>query len=386
MLKLLKIIVYIVAFIVNISTRILKVNNNKIVFISYLMDKPEGNFKLIADELDDYDVVFLLKRYDKNLAGKAGYFLSMIKQAYYFNTAKIVVLDANCIVMNAIIKKKQTFIIQIWHASGALKKFGNDTSERLYNINSCDYGIVSSHKTSQIYSRALNIPEDKIIPIGSPRTDSLFNQEQVVTNKKRIYKKHAIEGNKKLLLYAPTFRGKGIDDTSSTLLDIHQLSRDISDNYVLAVRSHPMIRKDINFSGIIDLSEEDLIEVLAATDILITDYSSILFEYSILERPMIFYAPDLDEYCNDRGFYVEYKSFVPGKIASTPKQLVSAIRNLEDNSKHTKKIKEEYFQYHDGRATERVATFIRLLSEQKSNSGIPAPEYSHMIQEQFDIS
>lgn len=386
MLKFLKIIVYIIAFLINIATRIAKVKSNRIVFISYLMNKPEGNFKLIANELTDFNVIFLLKKYDKTNIGKARYLLSMLKQAYYFNTAKIIVLDANCIVMKAVIKKKQVFVLQIWHASGALKKFGNDTKDRLYSVTSCDYGIVSSSKTSKIYSHALNIPEDKIMALGSPRTDSLFDCGQIEANKKRIYKKYVIEADRKLLLFAPTFRGKGVDDISSAILDVHKLSKDVNDNFVLAVRSHPMIRKNVDFDGIIDLSDEDLIEVLSAADILITDYSSIIFEYSILKRPMIFYTPDLDDYCNKRGFYVDYRSFVPGPIAKTPKQLVSTIKNLDHKEEQTEKIREEYFQYHDGRATKRVVALIRLLSEEKCNRGVSATEYVHMIHEQLDVT
>ena len=112
MLKILKAIVYIASFLVNISTRFLKVKKNRVVFISYFMNTPEGNFKAIADELEksDYEIIFLLKKYNKTNLNKISSFFSMIKQAFYFNTAKVIILDGNSVVMKAIVRKRNTFV------------------------------------------------------------------------------------------------------------------------------------------------------------------------------------------------------------------------------------------------------------------------------------
>jgi CDP-glycerol glycerophosphotransferase (TagB/SpsB family) len=384
MLKILKAIVYIASFLVNISTRFLKVKKNRVVFISYFMNTPEGNFKAIADELEksDYEIIFLLKKYNKTNLNKISSFFSMIKQAFYFNTAKVIILDGNSVVMKAIVRKRNTFVIQIWHASGALKKFGNDASQRLYGIRSCDYAFVSSKKVTGIYSRALSIPEDRILPIGSPRTDSLFCEEKVNLYKSNIHEKYSIHKNNKVVLFAPTFRGKGVDDSKDLEIDIARLSKKLPKGFVLAVRLHPMISSSFVSDEAINFSDEDLIEVLSTADILISDYSSIFFEYSILNRPMIFFAPDLDEYIENRGFYVEYGTFMPGPIVKTREQLCEAIAKANQASPKAEKIKNEYFEYHDGLSAKRAALFIDILKNQSSNTCIDVNTYIEMIEKE----
>lgn len=364
MLKLFKIIVYAIAFTVNIFTRFMSVKANRIVFISYFSNKPEGNFKAICEAVEQkggYDVVLLLKKYEGTLKSKLLYFINIIKQAYFFNTAKVVVLDANSVVMNAIIKKRKTIVLQIWHACGALKKFGSDTKKRLYNIKSCDFAISSCEKVRAIYADALNIPIKNVYALGSPRADALFNQERTNSLKKIISDKYAIPSDK-VVLYAPTFRGGGIDDVSMLPIDIAGVAEKIKDKYTLAIRLHPLIRDFCCPENVIDLTNDDLISVLCAADLLVSDYSTIMFEYAILERPMIFHAPDLDNYKQARGFYMDYEEFVPGKITKTFDELVYEINNIKPDIGRIKRIKQEYFDYHDENSTERVVEFIEKLT------------------------
>lgn len=368
MLKLLKVIVYITAFLINAATRFLKVKENRVVFISYFMDKPEGNYKVVTDKLieqGDYEIIYLLKKYDKTPYGKLRYFLSMLKQAFYFNTSRVVILDANCIVMKAIIQKKKTKVIQIWHACGAFKKFGEDTN-RMYSVRTCDYAISSGSKVSDIYSRALRISKENVLALGAPRTDALFDSSKVKSYGEKIYGKHGISG-KKLLLYAPTFRGRGIDDLNMLEIDLKALADRVKDKYTVAVRLHPMVSGYTKPDGVIDLGNDDLIEVLSATDLLITDYSSIMFDFTILERPMVFYTPDLEQYKEERGFYLDYEEFVPGTIARDFDTLIEAIHKPEFELKQIQEIKKQYFDIHDGFATERMAKFIAMLKDSMSN-------------------
>ena len=362
MLKVIKVFIYIIVFIINVTTRFCRVRNNRITFISYLMDYPLDNIKLISEALkhqNKYELIYLLKKYNHSLSHRIKYFLNIVKQAYYFNTSKIIVLDGNNIAMRAILRKKNTITIQIWHASGALKKFGADT-DRLYDISSCDYVITSCNKIKSIYSKALNVSMEKIVALGSPRTDSLFDKNQIEKNRQKMFRLYNIPLEKKLLLYAPTFRGKGIDDMQGLEIDLSKLANSIDDQYILAVRFHPMV--DINVqSDIIDLSCEDLIEVLSATNLLITDYSSIIFEYSILTRPMIFFVPDLNKYQSMRGFYVDYMSFVPGSIVKNLDELLKCIEHPERQIDKITKIKNQYFDFQDGKSTMRVIKFIESV-------------------------
>lgn len=364
MLKIFKIIVYASSFIINIATRIFRIKKNRITFISYFMDQPEDNFKIIASALEKeghYELIFLLKKYHKNLSGKYLYFINMLKQAYYFNTSKIIILDGNSIVMKTIIKKKKTIVLQIWHACGALKKFGADVEDRLYKIRSCDYVITNCNKVVPIYSHALNVPMDHVLGLGSPRTDKLFSESETKAARDRIFIEHRLPSEKKMLLYAPTFRGTGIDEVYSLEIDLNLLANQLKDDYILALRLHPMISDYQKPAGVIDLSNIELTDALSAADMLITDYSSIIFDYSILERPMVFYCPDLDYYKSKRGFYVDFDEFIPGPVTKNLEDLIVSVNELKFSIDKAKKIKQEYFDNNQGIATNQIISFIKEL-------------------------
>lgn len=361
-LRILKIFVYAIVFGVNLLTRFLRVKSGRVVFISYFTNEPEDNFKMIVDKLKEspqFDVVLLLINYRQ--ASKVAYLFNIIKQAYYFNTAEVVFLDGNNVVMKAIVKKKRTKVVQIWHAVAALKKFGEDTKTRLYNIRSCDYAITSCEKVRPIYSQALRIPEERVLALGSPRTDDMFSPEKLAVSRQKIFSKYGIAADKQLVLYAPTFRGSGIDDVALPSIDIAEFASRLSENQILAVRLHPLIKGFKAPTGVIDLTSEKLLDTLSASDMLITDYSTIMFDYALLERPMVFFAPDLDTYEINRGFYMDYEEFVPGAVVRNLDELVNAVKAPTDFIDKIKEIKDEYFDLQDGMATERVAHFVSLL-------------------------
>ena len=361
-LRILKVLVYALVFGTNLLTRFVRVKPGRVVFISYFTNNPEDNFKMIVDKLKEspqFEVVLLLINYRQ--VSKMAYLLNIIKQAYYFNTAEVVFLDGNNVVMKTIIKKKRTKVIQIWHAVAALKKFGEDTKSRLYNIRSCDYAITSCEKVRPIYSQALRIPEDRVLALGSPRTDDMFSAEKLAESRQRLFSKYDITADKQLVLYAPTFRGSGIDDVALPDIDIAEFSNRLNENHILAVRLHPLIKGFNAPAGVIDLTSEKLLDTLSASDILITDYSTIMFDYALLERPMVFFAPDLDTYEVDRGFYMNYEEFVPGAVARNLDELVNAVKDPADFMDRIKEVKDEYFDFQDGLSTERVAHFVSLL-------------------------
>ncbi|MFA5676232.1 MAG: CDP-glycerol glycerophosphotransferase family protein [Christensenellales bacterium] len=376
MLRLLKAIVYAAAFIINIITRPAPVKNNRVVFISYFLDEPEGNFLAISKGLTEkggFEIIQLLKKYEGTAKSKLRYFFNILKQAYYFNTAKVVVLDANSVVLNAIIKKKKTIVLQIWHACGALKRFGKDTKSRLYSIKPCDAAIASCEKVRHIYGGALNIPVKKVFALGSPRADALFCSEKTKSLRKAVFEKYNIPADRKILLYAPTFRGGGIDDVAMPQVDVSKLAEEIKEEYILAVRLHPLIRNFNCPENVINLTNEDLISALCATDVLVTDYSTIMFEFALLNRPMVFHAPDIDCYKKERGFYMDYEAFVPGRVTKSLKELTEEIKNIAPDMKRINSVKNGYFDYHDGLSTKRAVEFIEHLSGLPDAKSITSP-------------
>ena len=218
--------------------------------------------------------------------------------------------------------------------------------------------------TSEIYRSAFAY-EGEIIESGYPRNDILYNAD----SKKIAQLKDSLKlpEDKKIILYAPTWRDDEYYDTASvrfTLeLDLNRLKREFGDEYIVILRLHYFIADNIDLSGldgfVYDLSKhEDIAELYLISDILITDYSSVFFDFANLERPMLFYTYDLDKYENMlRGFYIDIND-VPGPLLMNNDEVVDAIRNIDEiNEKYAEKYQEFYNKFcniDDGNASKRV--------------------------------
>lgn len=335
---------------------------DRVTFSSYFSNTPHGNMKLIIEEVRSrgFNVVENFNKFNNTFFGRLRYFLHMAKELYLFNTSRLIVLDGNSFILSNIAKKREVKSIQIWHATGAFKKFGNDT-ERLYPIKNLDYAITSSTSLKNIYAHAFNVDINNVLPLGIPRMDSLFFPDKVESYRKEILARHKGLAGKKVILFAPTFRGKGAFDIQVSPVDLNNISRSISDDYVIAIRMHPLMVGYSDYSKFINLSDEDLIKTLCATDLLITDYSSIIFEFAALRKPMLFFVPDLNEYLDDRGFYEDYETFVPGKVCKTEGELIASIVKADFQQEKVERFSAKYLDFMDGSSTKRIADLIERL-------------------------
>lgn len=263
-------------------------------------------------------------------------------------------------------------VVQLWHGCGAFKKWGYSTAEKkwgaskkdldLYPIhNTYTHVCVSSPKVSFAYAEAFGCSEKSVIPLGAPRTDVYFDKGFVAGCRKQILDKFPEIGGRKIILYAPTFRGDSIGKSYiKNMMDIEEMSRRLGDGYVLLIKQHPLtadafrIRND-GFA--FDISKDVAIETaLCAADLVITDYSSLIFEYALLERPMIFFAYDLAEYEDARSFYFGYEGFVPGEIVNSTEEIIGEIRRLETDFdvERIRRFRQDYMCACDGKSTERI--------------------------------
>ena len=163
-----------------------------------------------------------------------------------------------------------------------------------------------------------------------------------------------------MILYAPTFRGQRVTEARfPTDLDLALLQARLGDDHVVLVRSHPLVQEDArpgaSLGGFaIDVSDHpDVNELLLVSDVLVTDYSSVIFEYALLGRPMLFFAPDLDAYERERGFYTDYRSWVPGPVLETTEGVADALRAGSFDLERVRAFREASFEVADGHATER---------------------------------
>lgn len=337
------------------------IQNNRISFIIDSRESFKGNLDYIKKEFEkrgNYEFHFFYK--DKLS------FDSFKKLA----SSKYIFLNDNFFPLAFMEFNPESIIVQLWHAPGASKKFGGsvdiESREILKRISeNTDYLIVTSNNIKEYYSEAFQMPKDKIKSLGLPRMDYYFENHDLEKLKMDFCKKYSIPPDKKIVLYAPTFRDEERYNNVLNFLDLEKFNEVLGSNHVLALRLHPKIKNfytgDISSkSEYIDVSDwESEQELMLISDILITDYSSIMIEYCVLDRPIVFFTYDLDSYlANERGFYYDFKETVPGPIVYTSDDLIEIIKNDEfDKSKISNFVKTQ-FDNVDGKSSERIVDFL----------------------------
>ncbi|MBU5315162.1 CDP-glycerol glycerophosphotransferase family protein [Clostridium bornimense] len=356
------IVLYILLLPVYLFTCFFKIDKYKITFISYKEDELKGNFLKISETLKnykEYNLNYILMKYENTLICNIKYFFNCIKQVYYINTSHVVILDYNNYVVSHF-KRNGVKVLQIWHASGAIKKFGNDI-KRDYKIKNYDYVIASSEKWKNCYSTAFNIDKSNILITGIPKTDNLFSKEIVCSNRESMMQKYPFIKNKKVILFAPTFRGDPIKDIKYQPINLEYIKNKLGKEYVIIYKMHPWFGNKIisRDKEIINGNNESIRALFSVTDYLITDYSAVLFDFTIMKKPIILYSPDLEEYKSTRGMYVDYENTMPAPICKTEDDVISAINNNVFDIERIMNFRDMYFKYQDANSTERVCKVIR---------------------------
>jgi CDP-glycerol glycerophosphotransferase (TagB/SpsB family) len=349
---------------------------NKVVFVasfncntSYVVNKTK--------ELTTYDVVILNASKRKNLI-KTKYNIEEIKfrfcnihsyiiGIYHLATSKYVFVDNYFPFLVVTNFKKDVKCVQLWHAVGAIKKFGlvdeslklrHPSSKNRYKkvYNRFDKIVVGSKKMGDVFIENFDIDNNKILYTGVPRTDFFYDEVKIKNIKKSLYEKYNVNTNKKIILYAPTYRN-GKFSVSDCALDIEQMYS-LKDDYVLLLKFHPLVLTDFSSlykDFVIEVSGlENINKLLTITDILITDYSSIPFEFSLYEKPMIFYAYDLEDYKKNTGLIDNFESFIPGPIVKTTKDVVKHIKEDDFNIQKIKMFSKEWNEFSVGNSSENL--------------------------------
>lgn len=261
-------------------------------------------------------------------------------------------------------KKKSTRYLNTWHGI-PLKFFGNDCPGRKdYDLSYIDYFCYSGPYEFSIYQRAFKLKAENLLLSGLPRNDELYfvNAEKVIEMRHRIN----IPDGKKVLLYAPTWRdsedgGETYDLTPP--VDFKKWERELSDEYVLLFRAHHFTTQHmkIEFNDFIrDASEYPAVnDLLIASDILISDYSCIITDYCVLERPIISFAYDYEEYKEVRGLYIDLPSELPGGIVRNQDEVIERVKtmNVAEQCELTRQFKNKYVPV-GGNATEICVTAL----------------------------
>lgn len=363
-----------------------KIKRKKAVFVEVRFDEITDSFRLVYDRMkaDGFDIH---EQFIENIKpGKWGYIKRCLRMLEDISDAHYVFLNDACNVTSCIPLRKGTKIYQLWHACGAFKKFGMSTAELIFgdnrkslekypNYGNLSYVTVSSPEVIWAYEEAMNLKDTKtqVVATGVSRTDVFYDQHFIEQSKAAVYSVCPAAENKKIILYAPTFRGRVAKAESPDCLDIPAMKRALGDEYVLLIKHHPFVKQPpvvpedcADFAMDVTKSLE-IDQLLCASDVCVSDYSSLIFEYSLFERPMIFFAYDLDDYFDWRGFYYNYDELTPGPVVKETEEIIDYIRHLDArfDQAQVHAFKEKFMSSCDGHATDRIMALVYAETRNK---------------------
>lgn len=300
--------------------------------------------------------------------------IAFIRSLYHLATSNKVIIDNYFGLLAAVEFKKSVECVQIWHAAGAIKTFGHEdlsvqtrtvrANRRFQQVyNHFHKIVVGSDIMAERFLKAFHLPEKVILKTGVPRTDLFYNEEAKLNAIQKLVKENPLLKEKKVILYAPTYRDQQLD-AFKLELDVKKMQAALSENYILLLRLHPAVKSGLSLEGmdpqfVFDYTgRHEMNELLFVTDLLITDYSSIPYEFSILGKPMVFFAYDEATYLGERGLWEAYKDMVPGPVVRTTDEVVNVILEEAYDKKQVQAFAEAWNKYSKGKSSENLVTYL----------------------------
>lgn len=356
------------------------VREDKVLFVEVREPAISNSFRLIYNKLKkDYNYKIHTHYLRSGFVGKLEYTRRCTAMLKDMADAKYVFLNEGCNVIGSISMRSETILTQTWHACGAFKKFGFSTAELKYGetaeemkkypyYGNTTYVTLSSPEISWAYEEAMMLGGRKecMKATGVSRTDVFFHPGFIKAAGTHFAQCVPFAKGRKVILYAPTFRGHAKDAVSPDCLDVRKLKQALGNEYVLVCKHHPFVShppvipddcsdfaKDVTKVLSID-------ELLCVSDICISDYSSLVFEYSLFHKPMLFYAYDLEEYFDWRGFYYDYEELAPGPVVRTNEEIIAYVQNVKErfDERRVEEFRRKFMGSCDGHATERILEMV----------------------------
>ena len=349
---------------------------NKIVMITRQSNSPTLDLKLLKEYFDEnnkeIEVKILAKKLESGIIEKLKYCFYILKTMYHLATSKICVLDGYCIPVSILKHKNKLRIIQIWHASGAVKKFGYQIMDKKEGSSSkiaklmCmhknyDYVISPSEITIKFFAEAFNVPENKFVKLGLPRLEYISNSKY--DKSEEIYEEYSKLREKENILYVPTFR----KDSNINLLDEVLKTKIDEEEYNLIIKLHPLDNTEVPDKYLVDkkYTSFDLIKI---ADYIVTDYSALSIEASILEKPIFLLLKDIENYEKDRGLNINLKNELSSFICESFVELMDKISKKDYNIRELIEYKNKYVQVDEKNTIKNLAEFILKGEQYEENN------------------
>ena len=341
---------------------------NKVVFFSRQSDDISIDYQMIQKKLKEVDdnvkVVSICKRFQNKSDGTFAFAIVLLKSLYHMATAKVCVLDGYWPTACFLKHKPELKIIQIWHSIGKIKKSGYQTLDTEYGRSSkmakllCmhknyDYIITGGNAWEEYYCASFGVKKDVLRDYGLPRVDYLIENKEY--NKERFFEKYGELKNREIVLYVPTFRKNKKTKWES-------LAKIFVNNpkYAFVCKLHPNEKITEKIKGVYTCDEFSSMEIIAAADYVITDYSSLALEAASLDKAIYYYVYDIDDYSKKNGLNVNIKEMMPKYAFEDPEKLYDSIANETYDYEALKEFKRKYLPAELGKSTENI---VKLIEE-----------------------
>lgn len=371
---------------INISLFIFKVLFNlfkllplkeKTTFVTAFGSNTTAVLEAVEAETDDEIVILKTKQSERHFNGKNRVVLDFsrdklwqhLKGIYHLATSRFVFVDTDFLFLSATSFRNETKCIQLWHTAGSIKKFGlkrRSLPQYIDVYKRFDHIVVGSSKMARLYNESFGeLKKGTLLKTGVPRTDFFYNDVLKKQTKIRLTETFPTIKDKEVILYAPTYREYDLnpDKFAATL---EKLYNELKYDFVLFLRLHPKdnLTYENKFPGFIYnvTSYPNVNDLTLVSDLLITDYSSIPFEFSLLNKPMIFYAFDLEEFEASRGFTENYREAAPGPVVENTGDLIKTIKKRQYDLEKVRQFADDWNEYGQGRAS---LNLVNLLYKDK---------------------
>lgn len=337
----------------------------RIAFISRQDDKPIEDICMLSDSIrnkrPDVECVVLSRNLEDT--NPIAYGFHMLRQMKYLASSKVVVLDGYCIAASVLEHKKETNVVQMWHALTAIKKFGyqaldmpfgrsSETARIMRMHRNYDYVIAPGEETGRFYCEAFHVEPEKLRYFGLPRVDLIKTENEAFAADVR--REYGFDDGKEVILYAPTFRKGRKVDAGPVIRAAEQ------EGFHVVVKLHPLYDDGSDYVD----RKYSTYEWLRVCDRVITDYSAIGVEAALTGKPVYFYTYDIEEYREEIGLNIDPEEEMPWATARTPESLRKLLREQYDGKKE-KAFLDKYISVPTDGCTERLADFLIGLLDRR---------------------
>lgn len=379
-----------IRIIYRLGYRFIPCDKNTILFISFhgrgYSDNPMAlhQYMTVHQKYQKYHCIFAIKHHrKKNIQIPNAKIIEYFSIPYFFYLARSKYWISNCKLPKYVLKKKNQIYLQTWHGT-PLKKLAHDIevpegttfyrsemsveemrSTYDNDVSKYNYMISPSSFTTEVFQSAFAINKERLIETGYPRNDILSNytEDDVI----KIKAKLNLPKDKKIILYAPTWRDNSYNLKGYTFkleVDFKKWQQVLQDEYIVLFKPHYLIVNDFDLEAVKDFvyfidPQSDISSLYLIADVLITDYSSVFFDYAILKRPIYFYMYDLDSYRDElRGFYLDIYNDLPGEVIENEDDLLYKVANHCYGYSKLEVFNQRFNNHEDGNASKRVVEIL----------------------------